>query len=92
MQFKFHDKAITFLGLFFLVSISLHSFAHVSDTIFDTKPQIACQSCKNKNSPSIETITLVFEEVISEPSAFTITQTFYLKLQKSFYSQAPPKI
>jgi hypothetical protein len=35
---------------------------------------------------------LIAGEAFGEAVIFAITQTFYLKLNKPFYSQAPPKI
>jgi hypothetical protein len=92
MQFKLNSKFTTFLGLFFLASISLHSFAHIDDKIIEIKPQIECQSCQNETSSEVEIFSLVSKEFQGKLSSVAISQTYYSELNKSFNSQAPPKI
>jgi len=85
MQFKLNNKSITFLGLFFLASISLHSFAHIDDDIIEAKPQIECQSCLNEIALDIESFSFITKVVYEKLSSIEISK-------KSFNSQAPPKI
>jgi len=92
MRFKLNDKSITFLGLFFLASISLHSFAHIDDDIIQAKPQIECQSCLNKAASDIELFSFITKVFYKNLSSIEISQSYFLELQKSFNSQAPPKI
>ena len=87
-----NNKLITFIGLFFLASISLHSFAHTPENILEMKPQAECQACKNEHSPAIETLSFYCSKTFRSVRTFIIAKTFYLKPQKSFYSRAPPKI
>ena len=86
------NKLIAFIGLSLLVSISLHSFAHTNDNILEVTSQIECQACENDHSASMLASKLIAGEAFGEAVIFAITQTFYLKLNKPFYSQAPPKI
>ncbi|MDC1110149.1 hypothetical protein OAT24_01620 [Gammaproteobacteria bacterium] len=92
MQFKLNNKSITFLGLFFLASISLHSFAHIDDDIIEAKPQIECQSCLNEIAIDIESFSFITKVVYEKLSSIEISQNYFLELKKSFNSQAPPKI
>ncbi|MDC0941893.1 hypothetical protein OAS63_01430 [Gammaproteobacteria bacterium] len=87
-----NNKSITFLGLFFLASISLHSFAHIDDDIIEAKPQIECQSCLNEIALDIESFSFITKVVYEKLSSIEISQNYCLELKKSFNSQAPPKI
>ena len=92
MQFKLNNKSITFLGLFFLASISLHSFAHIDDDIIEAKPQIECQSCLNEIALDIESFSFITKVAHETLSSIEISKNYFLELKKSFNSQAPPKI
>ena len=92
MQYKLNNKSITFLGLFFLASISLHSFAHIDDDIIEAKPQIECQSCLNEIALDIASFSFITKVVYEKLSSIEIFQNYFLELKKSFNSQAPPKI
>ena len=92
MQFKLNNKSITFLGLFFLASISLYSFVHIDDDIIEVKPQIECQSCLNEIALDIESFSFITKVVYEKLSSIEISQNYFLELKKSFNSQAPPKI
>ena len=92
MQFKLNNKFITFLGLFFLASISLHSYAHIDDDIIEAKPQIECQSCLNEIALDIASFSFITKVVYEKLSSIEISQNYFLELKKSFNSQAPPKI
>ena len=87
-----NNKLLAFIGLFFLVSVSLHSFAHTNDNLVDDKPLIECQSCHNEVSPNIEVISYVAQAIQRELTSFVVSKTFYPELKKPFNSQAPPKI
>ena len=92
MQFNLNNKSITFLGLFFFASISLHFFAHIDDDIIEAKPQIECQSCLNEIALDIESFSFITKVVYEKLSSIEISQNYFLELKKSFNSQAPPKI
>ena len=87
-----NNKLLTLIGLFFLASVSLHSFAHIDDNLLDDKPLIECQSCQNEVSPNIEALPFVTQAIQRELTSFIISKAFYPELNKPFYSQAPPKI
>ena len=86
------NKLIVFIGLSLFVSISLHSFAHTNDSTQEASSQIECQVCENDHSVAIQGSSFITGETFAEVVTFTIAKTFYLKLNKPFYSQAPPKI
>ena len=87
-----NNKLLTFIGLFFLASLSLHSFAHIEDNLVDDKPLIECQSCHNEVSSDIEVLPYVTQAIQRELSSFIVSKAFYPELKKPFNSQAPPKI
>mgnify|MGYP003309421968 CR=1 FL=1 len=58
-----NNKLLTFIGLFFLASLSLHSFAHIEDNFVDDKPLVECQSCNNEVSSDIEVLPYVTQAV-----------------------------
>ena len=87
-----NNKLLTFIGLFFLASLSLHSFAHTEDNFVDDKPLAECQSCNNEVSSDIEVLPYVTQAIQRELSSFIVSKAFYPELKKPFNSQAPPKI
>ena len=87
-----NNKLLTFIGLFFLASVSLHSFTHIDYNLLDDQPLIECQSCHNEVSPNIEALPFVTQAIQRELTSFIISKAFYPELNKPFYSQAPPKI
>ena len=87
-----NNKLLTLIGLFFLASVSLHSFAHIDDNLLDDKPLIECQSCHNEVSSNIEVLPYVTQAIQRELTSFIISKAFYPELKKPFNSQAPPKI
>jgi hypothetical protein len=87
-----NNKLLAFIGLFFLVSVSLHSFVHIDDNLIDDRSLIECQSCHNEVSPNIEVISYVTQAIQRELTSFVVSKTFYPELKKPFNSQAPPKI
>jgi hypothetical protein len=87
-----NNKLLTLIGLFFLASVSLHSFAHIDDNLLDDKPLIECQSCHNEVSSNIEVLPYVTQAIQRELTSFIVSKAFYPELKKPFNSQAPPKI
>ena len=87
-----NNKLLTFIGLFFLASLSLHSFEHIEDNFVDDKPLVECQSCHNEVSSDIEVLPYVTQAMQRELSSFIVSKAFYPELKKPFNSQAPPKI
>ena len=87
-----NNKLLTFIGLFFLASVSLHSFAHTEDNLVEDKPLVECQSCHNEVSPNIEILPYVTQAIQRELTSFIVSKAFYPELKKSFNSQAPPKV
>ena len=87
-----NNKLLTFIGLFFLASVSLHSFAHIEDNLVDDKPLIECQFCHNEVSSNIEILPYVAQAIQRELTSFIVSKAFYPELKKPFNSQAPPKV
>ena len=87
-----NNKLLTFIGLFFLASVSLHSLAHIEDNLVDDKPLIECQSCHNEVSSNIEILPYVTQAIQRELTSFIVSKAFYPELKKPFNSQAPPKV
>ena len=79
-----NNKLIAFIGLFFLASISLHSFAHIDDNLIEAKSLIECQSCQNEISPDIEILSFVTHAIQRELTSFEISQTYYAEFKKTF--------
>ena len=92
MDSRLQGKAFSFIGLFFLASISLHSYAHIDEAPVTQGPQIECQSCHNEISAEIEVFTLTQKVDFHISLDQKLPQNFYLQPSKPFYSQAPPKI
>ena len=92
MNLGLNSKVISFIGLFFLASISLHSFAHIDESPLLDHAQLECQSCHNESSPDIELFVFNPQEYFNRPKSFKNSQDLYLQLRKPFFSQAPPKI
>lgn len=87
-----NNKLLTFIGLFFLASVSLHSFAHTEDNLVEDKPLVECQSCHNEVSSNIEILPYVTQAIQRELTSFIVFKAFYPELKKPFNSQAPPKV
>jgi len=87
-----NNKLLTFIGLFFLASVSLHSFTHTEDNLVEDKPLLECQSCHNEVSSNIEILPYVTQAIQRELTSFIVSKAFYLELKKPFNSQAPPKV
>ena len=82
MNLGLKSKTISFIGLFFLASISLHSFAHIDDDIIEAKPQIECQSCLNEIALDIESFSFITKVVYEKLSSIEISQNYFLELKK----------
>ena len=87
-----NNKLLTFIGLFFLASVSLHSFAHTEDNLVEDKSLVECQSCHNEVSSNIEILPYVTQAIQRELTSFIVSKAFYPELKKPFNSQAPPKV
>ena len=87
-----NNKLLTFIGLFVLARVSLHSFAHTEDNLVEDKPLVECQSCHNEVSPNIEILPYVTQAIQRELTSFIVSKAFYPELKKPFNSQAPPKV
>ena len=61
-----NNKLIAFIGLFFLASISLHSFAHIDDNLIEAKPLIECLSCQNDIASDVEAFSFVTHAIQRE--------------------------
>ena len=53
------SKSISFIGLFFLASIALHSFAHIDEAPLTEGPELECLSCHNEVSSDIEVFVFI---------------------------------
>ena len=92
MNFGLNKKVISFIGLFFLASISLHSFAHIDESPLELNDESECLSCHNEMSPDIEIALNTPKRTYLAIEDLGIPKTPDLQLSKPFYSQAPPKI
>jgi hypothetical protein len=87
-----NNKLLTFIGLFFLASVSLHSFAHTEDNLVEDKPLVECQSCHNEVSSNIEILPYVTQAIQRELTSVIVSKAVYPELKKPVNSQAPPKV
>ena len=87
-----NSKVISFIGLFFLASISLHSFAHIDESPIEHHAEAECQTCHNHLSPEIEFFAFIQKNYFNEFNGFESSEKLYLQLSKPYFSQAPPKI
>jgi|MEHZ01.4.fsa_nt_MEHZ011203077.1_2 hypothetical protein len=87
-----NNKLITFIGLFFLASISLHSFAHVSENLIEMKPQIECESCQSKDATHTPAVILLSGAKFIDMLDSSILRVEHFTNKQSYHSQAPPKI
>ena len=87
-----HSKSISFIGLLFFASISLHSFAHIDESPLENHAEFECQSCQNDISPDTEFFEVKSEVYFAKPKAQEGSRNLYLQLKKPFSAQAPPKI
>jgi len=92
MNLGLKRKTISFIGLFFLASISLHSFAHIDETPLTERPQLECQTCLNEVSSDLEVFVFIPNKIFSQLADQESSKDFSLRVNKPFHSQAPPKI
>tara|TARA_B100001057_G_scaffold4921_1_gene4414 strand:- start:791 stop:1093 length:303 start_codon:yes stop_codon:yes gene_type:complete len=92
MNLGSNSKVISFIGLFFLASISLHSFAHIDESPIEHHAEAECQSCHNEISPEVEFFAFIPKKYFNELKGFESSDKLYLQLSKPYFSQAPPKI
>ena len=92
MNFGLNKKVISFIGLFFLASISLHSFAHIDESPLELNDQSECLPCHNEVSADIDIAFNTPKKTYAAIEDAGIPKTPDLQLSKPFYSQAPPKI
>jgi hypothetical protein len=92
MKFGLKRKTISFIGLFFLASISLHSFAHIDEAPLTEGPQLECLTCHYEASADVEVFIFIPNEIFPQLADQKSPQDFSLQVNKPFNSQAPPKI
>lgn len=92
MNLGLNKKVISFIGLFFLFSISLHSFAHIDEGLSELDDHSECLSCHNEVSADIDVVLNTSKKTYVAIADQGIPKTSDLQLNKPFYSQAPPKI
>ena len=82
MNLSRKSKSISFIGLFFLASISLHSFAHIDESPLEDHAEFECQSCQNEISPDIEFFEVKSEVYFTKPKIQEGPRNLYLQLKK----------
>ena len=92
MNLGSNGKVISFIGLFFLASISLHSFAHIDESPIEHHAESECQSCHNEISSDVELFAFVPKKYFIKRKNFDSSYKLYLQLSIPYSSQAPPKI
>lgn len=92
MNAGLNNRVITFIGLFFIASISLHAFAHIDESPIEDHHQIQCQSCHNDVSEDTEIAAFVPKDFFNKPEDLFCPKLFDFQANKPFNSQAPPKI
>ena len=78
MNLSRKSKSISFIGLFFLASISLHSFAHIDESPLEDHAEFECQSCQNEISPDIEFFEVKPEVYFTRPKIQEGSRNLYL--------------
>ena len=92
MNFGNKTKNISFIGLFFLASIALHSFAHIDEAPLFEGPEIECLTCQNEVSSDIEVTVFIPSKIFPKLVDENLPLKVNLQENKPFNSQAPPKI
>ena len=92
MNLGLKSKTISFIGLFFLASISLHSFAHIDESSLIQETQSECQTCHNEIASDIEVFVFIPNEIFPKLVDQNLPLKVNLQDRKPFNSQAPPKI
>ncbi len=86
------SKSISFIGLFFLASIALHSFAHIDEAPLTAEHAGECLTCHNEISSDIEVFVFIPREILPKLEDVNLPLKVDLQDRKPFNSQAPPKI
>ena len=92
MNFGLKSKTISLIGLFFLASISLHSFAHIDEASLTQGPELECLTCHYEVSSDIEVFAFFPKEIFPQLVDQEHFKGISLQVNKPFNSQAPPKI
>ena len=92
MNFGLRSKSISFIGLFFLASIALHSFIHIDEAPLTGGPELECPTCHNEVSSDIEVFVFIPSEIFPKLVDVNLPLKVNLQENKPFNSQAPPKI
>ena len=92
MNKAFKDKTISFIGLFFFASISLHSFAHIDESPLSQETELECLTCHNEFSSDVEVYVFIPNENFPKLVDENLPLKVDLQDRKAFNSQAPPKI
>ena len=92
MNKAFKDKTISFIGLFFFASISLHSFAHIDESPLSQETELECLTCHNEFSSDVEVYVFIPNENFPKLVDENLPLKVNLQDRKPFNSQAPPKI
>ena len=66
MNFGLKSKTISFIGLFFIASISLHSFAHIDEAQLNEGPQLECLTCHYEVSSDVEAFVFIPNEIFPQ--------------------------
>ena len=72
MNLSCNSKVISFIGLFFLASISLHSFAHIDESPIEYHAEAECQTCDNDISPELKFFEFIKKKFFSDLIGFGI--------------------
>ena len=92
MNKAYKDKTISFIGLFFFASISLHSFAHIDESPLSQETELECLTCHNEFSSDVEVYVFIPNENFPKLVDENLPLKVNLQDRKPFNSQAPPKI
>ena len=92
MNLELKSKSISFIGLCFLASISLHSFAHIDESPLIVEAELECQTCNNEISSDLEVLVFIPNENFPKLVDENLPLKVNLQDRKPFNSQAPPKI
>ena len=92
MNFGLKSKTISFIGLFFLASISLHSFAHIDEAPLTEGPQLECLTCHYEASSDVEVFVFIHNEIFPQLVAQKSPQDFSFQVNKPFNSPAHPHL
>ena len=92
MNYGRKSRSISFIGLFFLASIALHSFAHIDEAPLNAELEEECLTCHNEISSDIEVFVFIPREILPKLEDVNLPLKVNLQDRKPYNSQAPPKI